>query len=90
MATRYPGDYKLESLEPLIEYGASPRATINLNLAARAHAFLQHRAYVTPEDVRSIASDVMRHRIAPTYEAEAEEVTNEDIVQRVLEVVEVP
>ena len=90
MATRNPGDYKLESLEPLIEYGASPRATINLNLAARAHAFLQHRAYVTPEDVRSIASDVMRHRIAPTYEAEAEEVTNEDIVQRVLEVVEVP
>lgn len=90
MATRNPGDYKLESLQPLIEYGASPRATINLNLAARAHAFLQHRAYVTPEDVRSIASDVMRHRIAPTYEAEAEEVTNEDIVQRVLEVVEVP
>ena len=90
MATRSPSDYKLESLQPLIEYGASPRATINLNLAARAHAFLQHRAYVTPEDVRSIASDVMRHRIAPTYEAEAEEVTNEDIVQRVLEVVEVP
>lgn len=90
MATRNPGDYKLESLEPLIEYGASPRATINLNLAARAHAFLQHRAYVTPEDVRSIASDVMRHRIAPTYEAEAEEVTHEDLVQRVLEVVEVP
>ncbi|MBX2818973.1 MAG: AAA family ATPase [Rhodothermaceae bacterium] len=90
MATRNPGEFKLESLEPLIEYGASPRATINLNLAARAHAFLQHRAYVTPEDVRSIASDVMRHRIAPTYEAEAEEVTNEDIVQRVLEVVEVP
>ena len=90
MATRQPSDYNLESLAPLIEYGASPRATINLNLAARAHAFLQHRAYVTPEDVRSIASDVMRHRIAPTYEAEAEEVTNEDLVQRVLEVVEVP
>ena len=90
MATRNPSDYKLDNLEPLIEYGASPRATINLNLAARAHAFLQHRAYVTPEDVRSIASDVMRHRIAPTYEAEAEEVTNEDIVQRVLEAVEVP
>ena len=90
MATRSPAEYKLEKLVPLIEYGASPRATINLNLAARAHAFLQHRAYVTPEDVRSIASDVMRHRIAPTYEAEAEEVTNEDLVQRVLEVVEVP
>ena len=90
MATRSPGDYNLKNLEPLIEFGASPRATINLNLASRAHAFLQHRAYVTPEDVRSIASDVMRHRIAPTYEAEAEEVTNEDIVQRVLETVEVP
>ena len=90
MATRNPGDYNLKNLAPLIEFGASPRATINLNLASRAHAFLQHRAYVTPEDVRSIASDVLRHRIAPTYEAEAEEVTNEDIVQRVLETVEVP
>ena len=90
MATRYPDQFKLDKLAPLIEFGASPRATINLNLAARAHAFLQHRAYVTPEDVRSIASDVMRHRIAPTYEAEAEEVTNEDIVKTVLETVEVP
>ncbi len=90
MATRDPRQYKLAKLEPLIEFGASPRATINLNLAARAHAFLQHRAYVTPEDVRSIASDVMRHRIAPTYEAEAEEVTNEDIIKSVLETVEVP
>ncbi|MEM8488413.1 MAG: AAA family ATPase, partial [Bacteroidota bacterium] len=70
VATREPGKYKLNKLEPLIEFGASPRATINLNLAARAHAFLQHRAYVTPEDVRSIANDVLRHRIAPTYEAE--------------------
>ena len=90
MATRNPAEYKLEKLVPLVEFGASPRATINLNLAARAHAFLQHRAYVTPEDVRSIASDVMRHRIAPTYEAEAEEVTNEDIIRSVLETVEVP
>ncbi len=90
MATREPGKYNLKKLEPLVEYGASPRATINLNLAARAHAFLQHRAYVTPEDVRSIAMDVMRHRIAPTYEAEAEEVSNEDIVTSVLETVEVP
>jgi MoxR-like ATPase len=90
MASRQPGQYKLESLTPLIEYGASPRATINLNLAARAHAFLQHRAYVMPEDVRSIAMDVLRHRIAPTYEAEAEEVTSEDIVQRILDKVEVP
>ena len=90
IATREPAKFKLEKLVPLIEFGASPRATINLNLAARAHAFLQHRAYVTPEDVRSIASDVLRHRIAPTYEAEAEEVTSEDIVTRVLESVEVP
>lgn len=90
MATRDPSAYKLESIQHLIEFGASPRATINLNLAARAHAFLQHRAYVTPEDVRSIAMDVLRHRIAPTYEAEAEEVSSEDIVKRVLETVEVP
>ena len=90
VATREPGKYKLDKLEPLIEFGASPRATINLNLAARAHAFLQHRAYVTPEDVRSIASDVLRHRIAPTYEAEAEEISTEEIVTTVLESVEVP
>lgn len=90
VATREPGKYKLNKLEPLIEFGASPRATINLNLAARAHAFLQHRAYVTPEDVRSIANDVLRHRIAPTYEAEAEEISTEEIVTSVLETVEVP
>ena len=90
MASRDPGKYRLSSIEPLVEFGASPRATINLNLASRAHAFLQHRAYVTPEDVRSIAMDVMRHRIAVSYEAEAEEVASEDIVQRILETVEVP
>ncbi len=90
MATRNPADYKLQSLEPLIQFGASPRATINLNLAARAHAFLRHRAYVTPEDVRSIAMDVLRHRVAITYEAEAEEISGEQIVQKVLETVEVP
>jgi MoxR-like ATPase len=90
VASRQPAQFKLEALAPLIEYGASPRATINLNLAARAHAFLQHRAYVMPEDVRSIAMDVLRHRIAPTYEAEAEEVSSEDIVQRILDKVEVP
>ena len=90
VATREPTKYKLGRLEPLIEYGASPRATINLNLAARAHAFLHHRAYVTPEDVRSIASDVMRHRVAPSYEAEAEEITSEEIIKSVLETVEVP
>lgn len=90
MATREPDRYRLSSLRSLIEYGASPRATINLNLASRAHAFLQHRAYVTPEDVRSIAMDVLRHRVAITYEAEAEEVTSENLVQRILETVEVP
>ena len=90
MASRNPKRYRLAAIEPLIEYGASPRATINLNLAARAHAFLQHRAYVTPEDVRTIALDVMRHRIAITYEAEAEEISSEDIVQRILDAVEVP
>lgn len=90
VATREPAQYKLERLVPLIEFGASPRATINLNLAARAHAFLNHRAYVTPEDVRSIASDVLRHRIAPSYEAEAEEISNEELIKSVLETVEVP
>ncbi|NNE36115.1 MAG: AAA family ATPase [Rhodothermales bacterium] len=90
IASRSPSSYRLGALEPLIEYGASPRATINLNLAARAHAFLQHRAYISPEDVRSIAMDVLRHRVAVTYEAEAEEVTSEEIVQRILDTVEVP
>lgn len=90
LATREPGQYRLADLEPLVDFGASPRATINLNLGARAHAFLQHRAYVTPEDVRSIALDVLRHRVIITYEAEAEELTAEDIVQRVLETIEVP
>ncbi|GIV57887.1 MAG: MoxR family ATPase [Bacteroidetes bacterium] len=90
MASREPERYRLEGLRPLIAYGASPRASIYLNLAARAHAFLQHRAYVTPEDVRSVAMDVLRHRIAITYEAEAEEVTSDDLVRRILETVEVP
>ncbi|MDA0377925.1 MAG: AAA family ATPase [Bacteroidetes bacterium] len=90
VASRQPDAVGLGMLTPLIEYGASPRATINLNLAARAHAFLQHRAYITPEDVRSIAMDVLRHRIAVTYEAEAEEISSEDIVQRILDTVEVP
>jgi MoxR-like ATPase len=90
VASRQPDAVGLGMLKPLIEYGASPRATINLNLAARAHAFLQHRAYITPEDVRSIAMDVLRHRIAVTYEAEAEEISSEDIVQRILDTVEVP
>jgi MoxR-like ATPase len=90
LASRHPSDAGLEDLERLVEYGASPRASINLNLAARAHAFLQHRAYVTPEDVRAVAMDVLRHRIVITYEAEAEQVTAVDLVNRILNTVEVP
>jgi MoxR-like ATPase len=89
-ATRDPSAKGMKDLAPLIEYGASPRASIALNLAARAHAFLRHRGYVTPEDVKAIGPDVLRHRIVLSYEAEAEEVTAEDIVRRVFEVVEVP
>jgi len=89
-ATRQPELKGLKDLGPLIEYGASPRASIALNLAARAHAFLHHRGYVTPEDVKAIGPDVLRHRVVLSYEAEAEEVTAEDIVRRVFEVVEVP
>jgi MoxR-like ATPase len=89
-ATREPGQKGMKDLSSLIEYGASPRASIALALAARAHAFLRHRGYVTPEDVKAIGHDVLRHRVVLTYEAEAEEVTAEQIVRRVFEVVEVP
>src|SRR6478735_8347278 len=89
-ATREPQKKSMKDLAPLIEYGASPRASIALNLAARAHAFLRHRGYVTPEDVKAVGHDVLRHRVVLSYEAEAEEVTSEDIVRRVFEVVEVP
>lgn len=89
-ATRKPEDYDLNDLKPLIAYGASPRASINLKLAAKAHAFLRRRGYVTPEDVKAIGMDVLRHRVIVTYEAEAEEVTSEDVVRRVLNQVEVP
>jgi MoxR-like ATPase len=89
-ATREPGQKGMKDLSSLIEYGASPRASIALALAARAHAFLRHRGYVTPEDVKAIGPDVLRHRVVLTYEAEAEEVTTEQIVRRVFEVVEVP
>jgi MoxR-like ATPase len=87
-ATRAPDD-RLE-VAGLIAYGASPRASIYLSIAARAHAFLARRAYVTPEDIKAIAMDVLRHRVIITYEAEAEELTSEDIVQRILDHVEVP
>ncbi|MCS4102217.1 AAA family ATPase [Salinibacter ruber] len=90
LASRDPGAYGLGELAPLLEYGASPRASINLNLAARAHAFLRHRAYVTPEDVRAVAQDVMQHRLVITYEAEAEQVAAADLVDRILGSVEVP
>jgi MoxR-like ATPase len=89
-ATREPAKHGMKDLAPLIEFGASPRASIALNLAARAHAFLRHRGYVTPEDVKAVGPDVLRHRLVLTYEADAEEVTAEQIVKRVFEVVEVP
>jgi MoxR-like ATPase len=89
-ATRQPKDFKLEKLAPMISYGASPRATINLALASKAHAFIKRRGYVIPEDVRAICPDVLRHRVAITYEAEAEEITSEMIVAEILNSVEVP
>src|SRR5688572_12027634 len=89
-ATRDPKGYGLKEMAPLLEYGASPRATIALNLAARAHAFLRHRGYVTPDDVKAIGPDVLRHRVVLTYEADAEEISPEQIVRRVFEVVPVP
>ncbi|MBX3184212.1 MAG: MoxR family ATPase [Polyangiaceae bacterium] len=89
-ATREPSERGLRDLAGMMEYGASPRASIALNLAARAHAFLRHRGYVTPEDVKAIGADVLRHRMVLSYEAEAEGVSAEDVVRRVFEVVEVP
>jgi MoxR-like ATPase len=89
-ATRHPEEYKLKDLKPLIEYGASPRASINLCLAARANAFLVGRGYVTPQDVKDVALDILRHRVLLTYEAEAEERTSDDVVRKILESVPVP
>jgi MoxR-like ATPase len=89
-ATRSPKDYGMESLSELIAYGASPRASLSLVEGARATAFIRRRGYVIPEDVRSIAYDVLRHRIAVTYEAEAEEITSENIISEILNNVEVP
>jgi MoxR-like ATPase len=90
LATRDPAKYGLKDLVELIGYGASPRATICLAKTARAHAFLRHRGFVTPDDVRAMAMDVLRHRVLVTYEAEAEDVTSEDVVRRVIDSVEVP
>ncbi len=89
-ATREPEKYGLKELKPLIAFGGSPRASIYLKTAAKAHAFLRRRGYVTPEDVKAIGMDVLRHRVIVTYEAEAEEVTSEDVVRRVLNQIEVP
>ena len=90
VATRDPDEYGMEDLKVLIEYGASPRASIYLAVAARAHAFIRRRAYVTPEDVKSIGMDVLRHRVLLTYEAEAQELTSENIIQKVFDHIEVP
>ena len=90
LATRAPAEAGMKELTPLIEFGASPRATIALAQASRAHAFLRGRGYVTPDDVKAIAPDVLRHRVLTTYEAEAEEVTSDDIVKRILATVEAP
>ena len=89
-ATRAPAESNMKELVPLIEFGASPRATIALAQASRAHAFLRGRTFVTPDDVKSIAPDVLRHRVITTYEAEAEEVTSDEIVKRVLDRIESP
>ncbi|HKK10529.1 MAG TPA: MoxR family ATPase [Bacteroidales bacterium] len=89
-ASRYPSEYNLANFENLINFGGSPRASINLALAAKAYAFIKHRGYVIPEDIRAIAHDVLRHRIGLTYEAEAENITTEDVVSEILNTVEVP
>jgi MoxR-like ATPase len=89
-ATRFPKESNLRKLESMISYGGSPRASINLALAAKAYAFIKRRGYVIPEDVRAICHDVMRHRIGLTYEAEAENITTDDVINEVLNIVEVP
>jgi|TARA_B110000977_G_scaffold194228_1_gene270498 MoxR-like ATPase len=89
-ATRYPEKYRLPELKPLISFGASPRGSINLATAAKCYAFIKRRGYVIPEDVRAVVYDVLRHRIGITYEAEAENVTSEDIISKIVNVIEVP
>lgn len=89
-ATRFPEQYKLESLKPLISYGASPRASIMLTLVGKAHAFMQGRGYVTPDDIKQIGHDVLRHRVMTTYEAEAEDIKSEHIIQKIFDQIEVP
>ena len=89
-ATRYPDQFKLEDLKSLVAWGASPRATIALSLASRGNAFMSGRSFVTPDDVKAMAYDVLRHRIILTYEAEAEEITSEDVIKKILANVDVP
>ncbi|MBI9032870.1 MAG: MoxR family ATPase [Bacteroidales bacterium] len=89
-ASRYPAKYGLSRFENLIQYGASPRASINMALAAKAYAFIKRRGYVIPEDIRAVAHDIMRHRIGLSYEAEAENITTEDVINEILNTVEVP
>lgn len=89
-ASRNPEKFRLSELKPLISYGASPRASINLAIAAKAHAFMQRRGYVIPDDIRNVAKDIMRHRIGLSYEAEAENVTQEEIITRIINTIPVP
>lgn len=89
-ATRYPEKYNLSGLKPLISFGASPRGSINMASAAKCYAFIKRRGYVVPEDVRAVVHDVLRHRIGITYEAEAENVTSEEIINRIINEIEVP
>jgi MoxR-like ATPase len=89
-ATRYPDRYGLKELNDMIQFGGSPRASINLAKASRAYAFIKRRGYVVPEDVRAIAHDVLRHRIGLTYEAEASNITSEEIISKIINKVEVP
>ena len=89
-ATRYPEQNNLEDLKPLISFGSSPRGSINLAKAAKCYAFIKRRGYVIPEDVRAVVLDVLRHRVGITYEAEAENITSEDIVNKIINIIEVP
>ena len=89
-ATRYPERYQLPELKSMVTFGGSPRASINLAKAARAYAFIKHRGYVVPEDVRAVAHDVLRHRIGLSYEAEASNITSEEIVSKIINKIEVP
>lgn len=89
-ATREPAKYKLHDISPLISYGASPRASINLAMAAKAHAFMNRRGYVIPDDIRNVSKDIMRHRIGLSYEAEAENITQDDIITKIINAIPVP